>query len=336
MLKTLSAVLLASLITITAAPAHADGEYDAVNTQQPDTSVRVLPERCTGPVNVMPDRARACRITRFKARPTVFVWGDSHSWQQTPALINQAVATRTNLVTFQMGACPPMDLSRTAYRSQCAQLGELALAKIERTSRRQRVTVVLGGAWALYADLVARVGDGWVPEGHDVFLARQAAMWKVGTPRAFAALEAMRRVRTVGIAQMPMQPSIAPTEEVPPTTPEAPEASEVAPPTHDECADQSAEDLTPTEPTGSTGPTGPTGAPAPRSVLRADAIPHEAQTAAWLARGVDRVVDATRYVCDTTRCFSSVADLPTWLDALHLNPAISSTFARAYAPVFRR
>ncbi len=324
MLKTLSAVLLASLITIIAAPAHAEGEYDAVNTRQPDTSVRVLPESCTGPVNVMPARARACRITRYKSRPTVFVWGDSHSWQQTPALVQQAIATRTDLVTFQMGACPPMDLSRTAYRGQCARLGELALAKIERTSHRQRVTVVLGGAWALYADLADRVGGGWVPEGHDAFLAGQAAMWKIGTPRAFEALAAMRRVRTVGIAQMPMQPRIVPADEVPPA---APEVSEVAPPTRDESANQIEDDLTPTEPTV---------APAPRSILRADAIPHEAQIAAWLARGVDRVVDATRYVCDTTTCFSTVANLPTWLDALHLNPAVSATFARVYAPVFRR
>lgn len=296
-LKTFSAVLLASLITISAAPAHADAEYDA-NARQPETSVTVLPQGCTGPVNVMPTRARACRVTTYKSRPTVFVWGDSHSWQQTPALIARAQSTRTNLVTFQMGACPPMDLSRTGYRGQCARLGELALARIERASRHERVTVVLGGAWALYADLVARVEAGWVPEGNDAFLARQAAMWKVGTPRAFKALDAMRRVRTIGMAQMPMRPSTAPTEGEAPAEPGTPEHSSPVP--------------------------------------RAEAIPREAAVAAWLSRSVDRVVDATRYVCDATWCYPTVSEMPTWLDALHLNPAVSTTFAAAYAPAFRR
>lgn len=163
-----------------------------VDTQQPPAPVRVLPKSCVGD-GTMPITASPCEVLRAgPRRPLVVVWGDSHSWQQTPGIIAAARANRHALMTFQMGACPPMVLPRS-HQGPCADLGRAALRMIQQQARRRPVRVVLGGYWHGY--LAPRVDGSYV--------SRQAPLFQVYGPRVFATLRSIHRVRTVGIGQQP-------------------------------------------------------------------------------------------------------------------------------------
>ena len=282
----------------TSAPSADETSVGAgVDTQQPETSVAVLPSHCLEQGLTLPRKATLCRVTRFGAkRPTVVVWGDSHSWQQTRGIVAMARQTRTNLITFQMGACPPMDLTGKGIHNGCADNAALALdfikTKVRRGGRRD-LTVVLGAFWHLYRDYADRSARGWVPESvHDIYLAQEAQMFRVGGNRLFRTLDRLK-VRTAGIGQMPW------------VSPEAPacEASSAA----------------------SYG----------CDLPRATAIEDEAATARWLEARTDVYVDATPYVCDASVCRATTGGRATFLDELHLNPAISDAFAPAYRRVFR-
>lgn len=206
-------VALATLAALVlAAPAYAEEPVPdpVVDVAQPPARVQVLPQRCVG-AGTMPTTARACHVLRHgPRRPVVVVWGDSHSWQQVRAITSAARAVRSDLVTFQMGGCPPMlDDSRTA----CAEVGRLALGYLRRAVRRGRdVTVVVGGAWTLYRylDRVADLGMP-IPAGYE-YLTQQAARLEDGAPRMFHALDRLG-VRTVGVAPVPvMLPGVSPPD----------------------------------------------------------------------------------------------------------------------------
>ncbi len=263
-------------------PATDTPNYSDDDALQPPSPVRVLPTRCTGRDNVIPVRARPCRITRFgsKDRPLVVVWGDSHAWQQTPAIIAEAERTRTSLVVFQMGACPPM-LIDPRTPGECAKMGRLVYEFVAtRALRGLPTTVILGGAWAFYRG----VREGSIATTD--YLARQAALSDDGIPAALRALGKLRRTRLVGLAQMPMIPEGA-------------------------CAESYACDLP-----------------------RAQAVPDEERYKRWLARRTDLTVDATGFVCSLEVCLAQVDGVPTYLDALHLNPEIAPEFTPLYREAF--
>ncbi|MCW2814344.1 MAG: hypothetical protein JWN84_1799 [Nocardioides sp.] len=164
-----------------------------VDTQQPPASVRVLPRRCVGD-GTMPATALPCEVLRAgPRRPLVVIWGDSHSWQQTPGIIAAARDNRHVLMTFQLGACPPMVLKTSEARGGCADLGRSAIATIRAQAKKRPVRVVLGGYWHGYL----------APRGDQSTVSRQAPLFQVGGPRAFNALKRIPHVRTVGIGQQP-------------------------------------------------------------------------------------------------------------------------------------
>ncbi|GEP38149.1 hypothetical protein NPS01_18120 [Nocardioides psychrotolerans] len=250
-----------------------------VDTQQPPTPVAVLPRRCVG-AEVMPDHARACRVLAFdRRRPTVVVWGDSHSWQQTPAIIAAARAARLNLVTFQLGACPPMLLTANEASGECSEIGRLAMRFIKaKVADRRKVIVVLGGYWRLYRDLSAR------PDPALFSLSQQARLWSLAGDRVFRSLDRMP-VRTVGIGQQPTlgYGTAKPTADLP----------------------------------------------------RAAVMPDEASERAWLRKRVDRRVEPSSVLCGPATCRTTVGGRSTYLDALHINPAVSGIFTPLYRAAFR-
>jgi hypothetical protein len=158
----------------------------------------VIPKRCYTPSGEV--RSGPCRIERYgDGRPTVIVWGDSHAAQQIPALRVKARQTRTNLISFSMGLCPPMIVaksdpdpcSRNAYEAM-----QFIEAKAARTS--QPLTVVLGGFWYFYR--TTKTGD----------RSERAATFRRGDHAMFTRLGRLSRQHGVRVAVLGQAPWIPP------------------------------------------------------------------------------------------------------------------------------
>lgn len=272
--------------------------WDDTDVTTPPAEVEVLPERCLEEGETLPTTPTACKVLSFgKKRPTVVVWGDSHAWQQLPALKVEAERTRTNLVAFVMGVCPPVDLRGTKYNGPCAQMANYALAFIrDKLDAKRSVKVVLGGFWRFYRDLNERSASGYEPgSDREVFMLGRATMFAEGGLKAFRTL-GLWKVHTAAIGQMPWVPEEAPRC----TTGELPYGCEL-----------------------------------PREIAIDDEAGTEAWLKSRL-RGIPTsgYVDATSYVCDVDICHPDLDGLPVYLDELHLDPAITEAFAPAYAGIF--
>lgn len=278
-------------------PATAEQDLDEEDTD-PRTSVQVLPQRCLGEGDILPSRPGPCVITAYgPARPTVVVWGDSHAWQQLPALESQARRTRTNLVAFLMGSCPPMDLRGLGYRGLCVDQGERALGYVSATmAGRSPVTLVLGGFWELYRSYQRRAAAGYTPtDPHEAFLVERAEMFHDGGGRLFDTL-ARRGVVTAAIAQAPWVGEDAAT-----------------------CAagqEPYACDL-------------PRAAAIPEEAVTARWV----QERLAPIRG-SSYIDTSAFICSTTTCRPDLLGQPVYLDELHLDPAVTDAFAPAYRYLF--
>lgn len=157
----------------------------------------VLPRHCYADADTV--RAGPCRVERYGGgHPAVIVWGDSHAAQQIPALQVKAQQTRTNLISFSMGLCPPMVVSRSD-KDPCSRQAYKALRFIEAKAARtaQPLTVVLGGFWYFYRTTTS--GD----------RSERAATFRRGDDRMFARLGQLSRrfgVRVVALDQSPWIP----------------------------------------------------------------------------------------------------------------------------------
>lgn len=158
----------------------------------------VIPDHCYTSAGQV--RHGPCRILRYGAdRPTVIVWGDSHAAQQIPALRGQARETRTNLISFTMGLCPPMVVAESDP-DPCSRNAYDAMAFIERKAARtaEQLTVVLGGFWYFYR--TTRTGD----------RSERAATFRRGDDRMFERLGRLSRHYGVRIAAVDQSPWIPP------------------------------------------------------------------------------------------------------------------------------
>jgi hypothetical protein len=155
----LVAVLVAELLAVSApSPGAAAERLSTGDDATAQATFAVIPQRCYTDAGEV--RPGPCHIEQFGTdRPTVIVWGDSHAAQQIPPLQAQARRTRTNLIAFTMGLCPPMTVersdpdpcSRNAYRT-------LRFIEDKAAQARSPLTVVLGGFWRFYR--TTRTGDG--------------------------------------------------------------------------------------------------------------------------------------------------------------------------------
>jgi hypothetical protein len=180
-------VLLAALAALLASP-------NGAQAMQPDPrhDYYQIPQGCAGPARTAPQSAHGCRLTPWvHGRPTVVLWGDSHAWQNIPALMRAANAEGVNLTAFVMGKCPPALIRiQKRYPGQCERSNALALKYVRETARRrQPVQVLLGSHWAGFAQKVAEVErTGVPPEGYDDFDMRMLKLFRDHTPKVFPAL----------------------------------------------------------------------------------------------------------------------------------------------------
>ena len=67
---------------------------------------------------------RACRLAWYgKQAPTLVVWGDSHMWMMTPAVVKALKGRRVNVVLFFLGGCIPALPDMKIYAgNDCAKL----------------------------------------------------------------------------------------------------------------------------------------------------------------------------------------------------------------------
>jgi hypothetical protein len=191
-----SALTLSVVAALLALPRASADDLDTVDVNSKAT-FSVIPRHCYLTADEV--RPGPCRIKRYGAhRPTVIVWGDSHAAQQIPALRVKARQTRTNLIAFSMGLCPPMVVKKSDP-DPCSRNAYDAMRFIERKAAhtRQPLTVVLGGFWYFYR--TTRTGD----------RSERAATFRAGDDELFARLGRLSRqhgLRVVAVNQSPWVP----------------------------------------------------------------------------------------------------------------------------------
>jgi hypothetical protein len=180
-------VLLVALAALVVSPAPAQA-------QQPDPQhdYYQIPQGCAGPARTAPQAPNGCRLTSWvHGRPTVVLWGDSHAWQNIPALMRAANAENVNLTAFVMGKCPPARIRiQQHYPGGCERSNALALKYVRELAQgRQPVQVILGSHWAGFAARVAEVErTGVPPAGYNDFDMRMLKLFRDHTPKVFPAL----------------------------------------------------------------------------------------------------------------------------------------------------
>jgi hypothetical protein len=138
------AVSLAAIVPTTAgaetAPVTAAGPDD----EQLAEDQAPIPAKCGSPP------LTGCRLTWYgKQAPTLVVWGDSHLWMMTPAVVGALRGQRVNVVLFFLGGCIPSLPDMEIYAGNaCAELSVDAmtyLQQLEAGGRRYRL--LLGSFW---------------------------------------------------------------------------------------------------------------------------------------------------------------------------------------------
>lgn len=175
--------LLSFAPTATAAPAD------------PTTDSYEMPAGCAGPSRSIKQPAGGCKMTPFvRSRPTVVIWGDSHAYQQMPALLIAAREHKVNLVAFVMGGCPPVKVTLKPkggrYPGLCEHSNAQAFRYVSKLERQDRpVKLILGSNWAGFRALYQTV---YVEKDqsreYKPFLRRMLRLAHRGTDRLFPAL----------------------------------------------------------------------------------------------------------------------------------------------------
>jgi len=197
---TLVLAVLAALVAALLLPASPASS----GAPDPQKDYHQIPNGCFGPARTSPQVPQGCRLTPWAwNRPTVVLWGDSHAWQNVPALIRAANAERVNLTAFVGGKCPPAKLRiRSSYPGLCEQSNALALKYVRKMSqRKQPVQVILGSNWAGFRQLarqlfVTKTKD---PSEFSSFDRRMIRLFHRRTEKLFPALRETRaRVSAIG------------------------------------------------------------------------------------------------------------------------------------------
>ncbi|WP_148616427.1 SGNH hydrolase domain-containing protein [Nocardioides rubriscoriae] len=155
-----TAVLATLLVTSTTSTAQAAPEQVTTATavsakpRNPSQDFPRMPRECATPKEKIPAKPVVCQLNPYDAdRPTIVLWGDSHSWMFIPALKAAVQGRGVNLIGVMMGSCPPMDNQVAPDDSVPACFRSNALAidvarKLEASGRPYRI--VLAGSWQRY------------------------------------------------------------------------------------------------------------------------------------------------------------------------------------------
>lgn len=185
-----TALLATLLVTSSTTSATALPAPDTrVQAKQPSQDFPHMPRRCATPREKIPSKPVVCGLNRYSAnRPTVVLWGDSHSWMFIPALKAAVSGRDVNLVAIMMGSCPPMDnqVKPTDAVPACFRSNALGIEvarKLERGNQPYRI--VLAGSWQRYVH-ARKVRD------RQSYVGMMAVAMLKGTPRL------ARTLRTIG------------------------------------------------------------------------------------------------------------------------------------------
>lgn len=275
------------------------GSPSAAVIADPSNDVPRIPAACLETGGVIPQEPGACFLTPFQqGRPTLVLWGDSHAWQFIPSL-RAAMGNRDmNFVAFVMGACPP-------FQSAPVRDGRRG-TKCERSNRQALAHVRSLDRGSQPLQVV--VGAAW-----DVYrraLKRALVDDIVPLPGYQAYVLEMARksdvrtpllFETLGKAGVDVD-VIAQTARVPGVVPPCPGGSQ----------------------------------PYACDLLRANALPNEAENRQWLQdmmkslSGRPGYIDVNRHICDALICHGLIDEVYTFFDDLHL----SATLARQLGPFF--
>jgi hypothetical protein len=181
----LAVALLGVLLSLLSAPSASAMQPD------PKNDWYRIPQGCAGPARPDAQVPSGCRLTPWvRNRPTVVLWGDSHAWQNIPALIRAAKAEDVNLTAFVMGKCPPSKIRiQKKYPGKCEASNALALRYVRAAARRHPVQVILGSHWAGFgaaAHYLAQHGE--PPAGYSEFDVRMLKLFRDHTAKLFPAL----------------------------------------------------------------------------------------------------------------------------------------------------
>jgi hypothetical protein len=261
------------------------------------------PSCVTGDQRV-PQHAVVCHLTPFqKKRPTVVLWGDSHAWMLTPALVEAAKVDPVNPDVFTLGACPPLLVAAPdpgeRFGSKCEKQNYNALKYVLDLKRADRpVRVLFAANWVGYRQLWRETEGGTVPTDCNGrpncdYAVEMAVLSHKGTPQIFRKLGDLG-VEVDVVGQMLTVPQPRPATA---------------------CRFKEVYDC-----------------PIPRD----QAIPDEQETRDWvdlqmgkLAHGPrrPRYIDMNSKVCDAKLCYGKKNSIYTFFDDLHLSATRSATLA---------
>lgn len=189
--------VLGVLLAVVAVPSTA-------TARQPDPAhdYYQIPQGCAGPARPEAQRPSGCRLTPWaRNRPVVVLWGDSHAWQNIPALIRAAKAERVNLTAFVMGKCPPAKIRiQKRYPGKCEESNALALRYVRKTAQRVPTLALLGSHWAGFGKAAHYLENhGQPPPGYNDFDVRMLNLFRNHTAKIFPAVRKTRaRLAMIG------------------------------------------------------------------------------------------------------------------------------------------
>ncbi|MCW2812872.1 MAG: acyltransferase [Nocardioides sp.] len=203
-LTALLATVLATLAPSTAGAQLAPERTSAAATSRPPAQdFPRMPRRCATPKEKIPSKPVVCGLNRYDGtRPTVVLWGDSHSWMFIPALKAAVAGRGVNLVAVMMGSCPPMDnqVQPTDSAPACFRSNALGIEVARKLEARGKpYRIVLAGSWQRYVH-ARKVGD------RSSYVGMMAQAQRQGTPRLARTLRSIgAKVDVVGqVATVPL------------------------------------------------------------------------------------------------------------------------------------
>ena len=149
LLSALALCLAASLAAILPTTSGAVAAPAAVSAQAEPTDEELAADQAQTPASCGRPPINACRLTWYGAQaPTLVVWGDSHMWMMTPAVVGALAGDQVNVVMFFLGGCTPALPDMELYAGNaCAELSMDALSYLQKLKAKGRPFRLLVGAF---------------------------------------------------------------------------------------------------------------------------------------------------------------------------------------------